>query len=70
MALLTASEARVLGTAISISEDDSVDAIAGGQHANVQKFMVLTSSRCNNHGCDLSSGDASSGSTVLMDASS
>lgn len=55
---------------MSSSDAESDTVVAGGQDENVQKFIVLTSKRCNSHGWGLSSGDAPNGSTVLMVSSS
>lgn len=63
--LLTASEARVLGTAIRISDSTEV-----GQCENEQKFMVLTSSMWRTHGWGRDSEHGSRGRVMLSWASS
>jgi hypothetical protein len=52
MLALTASEARVLGTATSISSCGPSGPVLGdaGQWEKEQKFMVLISSMCSIHG--------------------
>ena len=48
--MLTASEARVFGTAMRISDGGVVDPGEAGQSEKEQKFMVLTSSMCSIQG--------------------
>lgn len=68
--LLTLSELKVLGTAISNSSRSDEAAEIVGQEENEQKFIVLTSRICDIHGCFLSSGGVSTGRTVLNEDSS
>jgi hypothetical protein len=67
---LTASEARVFGTATRISVDAAVGPGEAEQWEKEQKFMVLTSSMCSIHGCGRVSGEGSRGSLVLSRDSS
>lgn len=64
--VLTASEARVLGTATNNSEDVLLEGSGEAEQCEKeQKFMALTSSICSIHGCGRISGDGSSGRRVL-----
>jgi len=67
--MLTASEARVFGTAMRISDGGVVDPGEAEQCEKEQKFMVLTSRMCSIHGWGRVSGDRSRGSLVLKDCS-
>jgi hypothetical protein len=77
---LTASDASVFGTAISISaeswrscmlsEEPGVGSREPRQAPKGQKFIVLTSSMCSIHGCGRGKLTSSSGGALLRRSSS